>query len=67
MSVVESLVVDLRLREIRGILFCHPKRPLLLSEKGLALYGNEIETNGTRQSTPYHQVVRAIQNYDIVF
>lgn len=27
----------------------------------------EIETNGTRQSTPYHQVVRAIQNYDIVF
>lgn len=39
-----------RLREIRGILFCHPKRPLLLSEKGLALYWNRNEWNATEHS-----------------
>lgn len=55
-----------RINEIRGILFTHPTRVLLLSEQTLDRYLNEIETNGTRQSAPYMRVVRAIRNSDLI-
>lgn len=55
-----------RINEIRGILFTHPTRVLLLSEQTLDRYLNEIETNGTRQSTPYMRVVRAIHNSNLI-
>ena len=51
-----------RINEIRGILFTHPTRVLLLSEQTLDRYLNEIETNGTRQSAPYMRLVSAIRN-----
>lgn len=57
--------IRLRISQIREILFAHPTRMLLLSERTLARYLNELETNGTRQSIPYRRVVRAIRNHDI--
>ncbi|KAK9982674.1 hypothetical protein SO802_035401 [Lithocarpus litseifolius] len=55
-----------RISEIRGILFTHPTRALLLSEQTLARYLNEIETNGTRQSAPYMRLVSAIRNSNLI-
>ena len=55
-----------RINEIRGVLFTHPTRALLLSEQTLDRYLNEIETNGTRQSAPYMRVVRAIRNSNLI-
>jgi len=55
-----------RITEIRGILFAHPTRMLLLSEQTLDRYLHEIQTNGTRQSTPYMRLVRAIRNSDLI-
>ena len=55
-----------RINEIRGIIFTHPTRVLLLSEQTLDRYLNEIQTNGTRQSVPYTRVVRAIRNADLL-
>ena len=58
--------IRLRINEIRGILFTHPTRVLLLSEHTLDGYLNEIQTNGTRQSVPYLRVVRAIRNSNLL-
>lgn len=58
--------IRLRINSIRRILFSHPKKTVLLSEKTLEHYLSEIDTFGTRDSTPYKQVLRAIRNYDIV-
>lgn len=55
-----------RISEIRGILFTHPTRVLLLSEQTLDSYLHEIQTNGTRQSVPYMRVVRAIRNRNLI-
>ncbi|KAJ8614704.1 hypothetical protein MRB53_036370 [Persea americana] len=55
--------IRFRINEIRGILFTHPTRMLLLSEQTLDRYLMEIRTNGTRQSAPYMRVVRAIRNH----
>lgn len=55
-----------RISEIRGILFTHPTRALLLSEQTLDRYLNEIETNGTRQSAPYMRLVSAIRNSNLI-
>ena len=55
-----------RITEIRGILFTHPTRMLLLSEQTLERDLHEIQTNGTRQSTPYMRLVRAIRNSDLI-
>lgn len=58
--------IRLQLNEIRGVLFCHPKMPLLLSEETLGRYLNEIQTEGTRNSTPYRKVMQKICRYNIV-
>jgi hypothetical protein len=52
--------------QIRPILFSHPTRVLLLSEGTLERYLDEIQTNGTRQSTPYRRVVRAIRKHNLM-
>jgi hypothetical protein len=52
--------------QIRPILFLHPSRVLLLSERTLDNYLVEMETNGTRNSTPYTRVVRAIRNRNLI-
>lgn len=58
--------IRFRIHEIRGLLFTHPTRVLLLWEHTLTRYLNEIETNGTRQSVPYLRIVRAIRNSDLL-
>jgi hypothetical protein len=55
-----------QLSEIRGVLFCHPKRSFLLSFETLERYLNEIQTEGTRNSTPYRKVMQKISRYNIV-
>ena len=55
-----------QLNEIRGVLFCHPKRYSLLSFDTLGRYLNEIERGGARSSTPYRKVMQKISRYDIV-
>ena len=55
-----------RIDQIRGILFLHPTRSILLSERTLDRYLHEIEIHGTRQSVPYTRVVRAIHNHDLL-
>ena len=50
--------------EIRGILFNRGVNAL--SERTLDEYLDQIERNGTRQSTPYRNVSRAIQNLDLI-
>jgi Cytochrome C oxidase subunit II, periplasmic domain len=52
--------------QIRPILFLHPSRVLLLSERTMENYLVEMETNGTRNSTPYTRVVRAIRNRNLI-
>nr|POE44795.1 hypothetical protein CFP56_79011 [Quercus suber] len=56
-----------RISEIRGRLFTHPNKALLLSERTLDEYLTEIRTNGTRGSRPYMRLVQAIRNSDILF
>ena len=58
--------IRLQLNEIRGVLFCHPKMPLLLSLDTLEHYLKEIQTEGTRNSTPYRKVMQKISRYNIV-
>lgn len=58
--------IRFRIHEIRGLVFTHPTRVLLLSEHTLTQYLNDIETNGTRQSVPYLRIVRAIRNSDLL-
>lgn len=55
-----------RISEIRGRLFTHPNKALLLSERTLDEYLTEIRTNGTRGSRPYMRLVQAIRNSDIL-
>lgn len=55
-----------RIDQIRGILFLHPTRSILLSERTLDRYLHEIEIHGTRQSVPYTRVVRAVQRADLL-
>jgi hypothetical protein len=52
--------------QIRPILFLHPSRVLLLSERTMGNYLGEMEMNGTRNSTPYTRVVRAIRNRNLI-
>lgn len=59
-------VILLQRHHIRGFLFLHPTRALVLSERTLDRYLNEIQINGTRQSVPYTRVVRAIRNQHII-
>lgn len=59
-------VIFLNRNQIRGFLFLHPTRALLLSERTLDRYLNEIQINGTRQSVPYTRVVRAIRNQHLL-
>lgn len=59
-------VIFLNRNQIRGFLFLHPTRALLLSERTLDRYLNEIKINGTRQSVPYTRVVRAIRNQHLL-
>ena len=49
---------------IRGILFNRGVNAL--SERTLDEYLGQIERNGTRRSTPYRNVSRAIQNFDLI-
>lgn len=51
--------------QIRGLLFNHPTRGLALSENTLNRYLSQIERDGTRLSTPYSRVIRAIENYNL--
>lgn len=48
--------------EIRGIILNHPTRAVALSERTLNGYLSQIERDGTRLSTPYNRVMRAILN-----
>ena len=59
--------IRFRIREIRELLFSHPTRyDLLLSERTLDRYLDEIHNNGTRQSHPYQRVVRAIESFRLI-
>ncbi|CDP17418.1 unnamed protein product [Coffea canephora] len=52
--------------EIRGIVLNHPTRGVALSESTLNRYLSQIERDGTRLSTPYSRVMRAIGNLNLL-
>lgn len=58
--------VNQKLPAIRGILFYHPKQNLLLSEKTLDRYIHEIVEDGTIHSTPYRNILKAVNKYDLI-
>ena len=53
-----------RIWEIRGLLFTHPTRHLLLTERTLTRY--LMDTFGTRRSFPYQRVIRAIRDFRLI-
>lgn len=62
---LDPRLISLHRHEIRNVLFIY--RDDFVSEPTLSSYINQIQTVGTRNCTPYHRILRAIRNYDIIF
>nr|YP_010127595.1 hypothetical protein KQ602_mgp05 [Bougainvillea spectabilis]QPP04919.1 hypothetical protein [Bougainvillea spectabilis] len=60
---IPRMRVLFELNRLRGVLFYPQGTPL--SPATLARYLREIAQSGTRQSTPYRRVYRAIRNYEL--